>query len=52
VRDAAGDLERQVREARVGREIGGWFLAAAVLFLGAEMAVAGRAGRTRTEEGA
>jgi hypothetical protein len=47
VLDAAGDLERQVREARVGREIGGWFLAAAVLFLGAEMAVAGRAGRVR-----
>jgi hypothetical protein len=45
VLDAAGDLARQVREARVGREIGGWFLAAAALLLGAEMAVAGRSGR-------
>ncbi len=50
VLDAAGDLARQVREARVGREIGGWFLGAAALFLAAEMAVAGRSGRARREE--
>jgi hypothetical protein len=50
VLDAAGNLAEQVREARVGREIGGWFLSAAALFLGAEMAVAGRAGRGRREE--
>jgi predicted component of type VI protein secretion system len=50
VLDAAGDLAQQVREARVGREIGGWFLSAAALLLGAEMAVAGRAGRARREE--
>ncbi len=43
VLDGAGDLARQVREARVGREIGGWFLWAAALFLAVEMALAGRA---------
>jgi hypothetical protein len=35
-------LARQVREARVGREIGSWFLWGAALLLMAEMAVAAR----------
>ena len=43
VLDAGGDLAEQVRQARVGREIGGQFLWAAALFLLLESAVAGGA---------
>jgi hypothetical protein len=41
VLDAGGNLAEQVRQARVGREIGGRFLWAAALFLLLETAVAG-----------
>jgi hypothetical protein len=43
VLDAGGDVAEQVRQARVGREIGGQFLWAAALFLLLESAVAGGA---------
>lgn len=42
VLDAAGNLAEQVRESRVGREIGTYFLWAAAVFLALEMLVAGR----------
>ena len=41
VLDTGGDLAEQIRQARVGREIGGRFLWAAALFLLLETAVAG-----------
>lgn len=45
VLDGAGDLAQQVSEARVGREIGSWFLWAAAFFLLAESVLAGRVPR-------
>jgi len=42
VLEGGAGLSREVREARVGREIGRWFLWAAALLLMAEMAIAAR----------
>lgn len=42
VLEGAAGIERAVKEARIGREIGRWFLWAAALLLAAEMIIAAR----------